>query len=1669
MDIFRALLCLGLVLLVWKFQVRGIRPVRDFLVWGTLYPIHFIFSVLLILVIWGVIGADFGLQGLFLDEDPLTQVLLGSTVMILFAAIITHYSVVGESSRGWRNSLKALVRFFQLANPIAESRSPIQLLLRNDFLNLLEKEDIDSLALALENDATPVPQGNPEVRHDMAFVDEEIFRLLVSPAVILVKGFMLMFLVGVVPALIIPLLTQDPMGCVERLPWLLGVFVGNFLGIAIACVTTQWATSSAHGRADKQRILASIRHLDSQVALSVLRKGSPHGPKTAPGDIGPTPLWVHFLLVFFIIHFLINNLLPDSVASTWLNWQEHNYIDSGETSPTTPNWMMVWDKFPWLPFFVLAGEVAASGIIGLLILLIPRYLPDSLSKTWIPSVQSLVKTWAGKTIRFLSAGWAPFIVGTLCGVLGLIGLAIAIIVSPESPNALWPGLRGYASLGSMLGLWIGGFWLATHFDQGKERGFPTGQILGGIGAFLLLGMDLIQVENRLLFPVAWLAISLSGSTFLASLVFSNPVGRAGILLFLVGFFLLGVVGYFSVESLGMTRIATKMVTGLGIMFLGSIAVSRVAERKPSLLFPLTVFLSFLAFAIPYNSLPEELQASMPAAGSIACFLALLAAIYSVLVFARQQSAFFIAVGLFCLVILWSGVALFVNPNHFKTTFPHMANYYSLPVYLDSRDYFRSTTPTTVQLHNRSVIEDFDRLNEQGDSQRLATAYFRKPRFERAEEGQSYVSVSIDDLRGRLRAVVGDQVRLTGEEWFTVQLDGKDCIALAEEPFFQKIFSLFHYRSLDLIRDGTIRGQKFLLVHDNLPATALPKKEIRFITYQFLTNTKGKDSPVGIRFRDLAGDYRKVEADYALISMNWTGRITAVDRSGQSDSYTVRFEVPKTTEPFSETELEIMGTWLERCHLDVLRETIAGIPEPEKNRAAVATQEALAAKTGDCLILDDCRAEAPAAIGTFLVGDATSREQYPGFSRFWLTKQNLENAIDGTPRPNKKAPGEVKENDSHFTLRRIHDRGIFACTEKDTFFGRSLEANETRPMKLAVYNSERLRAGDRILLTWDRAEPGAGGDLPFQGSVFEVLDARGAPSVQRENTLLPPGFQWLAVRPVHSPLVSEQPKSRQSIEKSPIPLVGEWQIVQPLNNTEVLLSWKNVVGNRWKDQKPKLVLITVSGGGIRSSVWTSIVLKKLEATLGSDFPYHIRLITGASGGMVGASYYAMSLMPPTKGILQGEKTDFSTLHNAPKNDFFDRVATGQLDSLLGRMVFADIPGTINPFMKKADRGRTLEETWVRWTGGPSKSPMGRPLQSFAADERIGWRPSMVYTPMMVEDGRRLLISNLDMAFATRNIGGLLIEPSSRKIDRASIQGGDFDLSIHDEDDVFSLSAVEFYRLFPQAHDFRVTTAARMSASFPWISPAVNLPTLPPRRVVDAAYYDNYGVNLSALWISKMSSWLQENTSGVLVIQIRDNVSQVARTEIDFDRLGGKKSALDRLTWDAWSKLVTPGLQAITTPLIGISSARQWTMAFRNDEQVDLLDLIFDEENRKFFRTVVFECPVDVSLSWKLSEHEKEILLSGFGHPETAPREELTKIKDYMIGKDSYELHKWQVENRNNPNFHTQLKEKYDEQLRLLGFRDTNRFTLRQSQILYENVMKNLKRLDILSDWWKTDRK
>src|SRR5262249_41531992 len=154
---------------------------------------------------------------------------------------------------------------------------------------------------------------------------------------------------------------------------------------------------------------------------------------------------------------------------------------------------------------------------------------------------------------------------------------------------------------------------------------------------------------------------------------------------------------------------------------------------------------------------------------------------------------------------------------------------------------------------------------------------------------------------------------------------------------------------------------------------------------------------------------------------------------------------------------------------------------------------------------------------------------------------------------------------------------------------------------------------------------------------------------------------------------------------------------------------------------------------------------------------------------------------------------------------------------------------------------------------------------------------------------LLISNLDLDSITRAEGSLYTRTEG----------------IHQG--LYSMSAVEFFRLFPDAGGFKLSTAVRMNASFLYVSPAAALPTDPPRRVVDAGYYDNYGIDVSACWLYENHDWIAKNTSGVVLLQIRDAVSQAARTS-----LGPEDDSQSRAWWQ-------PGIQEVTTPLEGAYSA------------------------------------------------------------------------------------------------------------------------------------------------------
>lgn len=380
-----------------------------------------------------------------------------------------------------------------------------------------------------------------------------------------------------------------------------------------------------------------------------------------------------------------------------------------------------------------------------------------------------------------------------------------------------------------------------------------------------------------------------------------------------------------------------------------------------------------------------------------------------------------------------------------------------------------------------------------------------------------------------------------------------------------------------------------------------------------------------------------------------------------------------------------------------------------------------------------------------------------------------------------------------------------------------------------------------------------------------------------------------------------------------------------SNDLALDHWLEHIHEREGRGKPKLVVVCVTGGAIRSGYWSTVVLKRLGETIELDrFHDHVRVIAGSSGGMVGAAYYV------------------AWLRSGREFDLRNAVPLQSLWPVARHMTLRDPLKMLLPFrLGGGDRGIALEQDWT----------VLRNLRfaNLRAAEAEGKLPSLIFSPMMVDDGRRLLISNLDL----RRLSPPGQVPRAMAHTRGSALS---DKGTGGEMRPYSLTATEYYKMFAEQDQglqpdpgLLLSTAARMSASFPFISPAVNLPSDPPLRVVDAGYYDNYGVNVAAAWIGMNREWLAENCSGVLLVQIRDSMNRR-------ERLGYPTPVTSAMGE------VLKGFQFFTSVTDGILAARVSSSMFRNDAQVAALSDVFAglTKNRAFFTTAFFENSANVTI-------------------------------------------------------------------------------------------------------------
>jgi len=291
-----------------------------------------------------------------------------------------------------------------------------------------------------------------------------------------------------------------------------------------------------------------------------------------------------------------------------------------------------------------------------------------------------------------------------------------------------------------------------------------------------------------------------------------------------------------------------------------------------------------------------------------------------------------------------------------------------------------------------------------------------------------------------------------------------------------------------------------------------------------------------------------------------------------------------------------------------------------------------------------------------------------------------------------------------------------------------------------------------------------------------------------------------------------------------------------NMISILEKWKQRQGT----DKPLLIVINTSGGGQRSATFTMNMLQRLDSITNGELMKKTFLITGASGGMLGAAYFRDLYLQKLQGkniYLQDKKY---------AEDISDDLLNPMFSSFVARDLIAPAQKFhVGPYKYVKDRGYAFEEKLNANTRGFLNKQVG----DYASDEKAANIPLMFFSSVVTRDGRKMVISTQPVRF--------MMLPHE---DTARIPFMDPD-------------AIDFGSFFAKQNpqNLRVLTALRMNATFPIVLPNVWLPSNPIVDVMDAGLRDNYGTETALRFLNSFDDWIRDNTSGVLLVQLFDRAT------------------------------------------------------------------------------------------------------------------------------------------------------------------------------------------------------
>jgi hypothetical protein len=396
----------------------------------------------------------------------------------------------------------------------------------------------------------------------------------------------------------------------------------------------------------------------------------------------------------------------------------------------------------------------------------------------------------------------------------------------------------------------------------------------------------------------------------------------------------------------------------------------------------------------------------------------------------------------------------------------------------------------------------------------------------------------------------------------------------------------------------------------------------------------------------------------------------------------------------------------------------------------------------------------------------------------------------------------------------------------------------------------------------------------------------------------------------------------------------------LHTIQILENWrrKNNKNSLKRKQKPKLIFINTTGGGMRSALWSYHATQYCDSVLNGELFKHTQLISGSSGGLVGLSYLRELYLQKSQGNLENPISEFS--YNMSKDVLNKTTFAWTVNDLIFKFQnFKD-----GEYEYKKDRGYAFEQQLNENTN----NVLDKRINEYYTPEFNSEIPMLIINPTIVNNGKRLIISPQPTSYLS------YIAPQK---------------NINNN---FLLESIEFKRFFKHqdADNLKFTSALRMSSTFPYIMPIVTLPSNPVMEVMDAGIRDNFGTKNSMKFLYTFRNWIETNTSGVIFIQIRD---------------AEKKNKIE-------TNKPKTFVESISSPVSNVYKNLFITQDYDHDQlfqytsewfegKVDVIDLVLDNNKKN-----------RLSLSWHLTESEKKKVYNSIKRPDN--QESINRLKQLL---------------------------------------------------------------------------